>query len=262
MEQLTSSTLVDILQTVGVWGLIVIVCAILLYERHKSKVKINEADASTKNAIDLQSLIAQRDAKTLEMFTEFATDIVSKINTGVVHTVEDEERNCKLNSYLDDALRCLMEKTDAHRAFIFSYHNGEKSIDGRGYQKMSCTNEVTVSWVSPIMADCQNMQRAMVPSVYKNLISKETYFVDDVESLKESDPVSYAFIKKHGAQSLYLHSLKRDDGLVTGFIGIEYVNDCERDVTMISKYLEKKALKVTGAILGDNSQSFHKDGVV
>ena len=185
------------------------------------------------------------------MFKEFAENMLLKVNSGVIHTVEDEERNCKINEYLDDILSCLLEKTGAQRAFIFSYHNGEKSIDGRGFQKMTCTNERTVSWVSPIMGDCQNLQRAMLSSIYKTLISNDTYFIKDIDELREKDSVAYDFIRKHGTKSIFLHSLKREDGLVSGFIGIEYVHICECDMEKISKYLEKKALKVMGATLGE-----------
>ena len=244
---------VSIFQTVGIWGLIIIVVLWMIYERHKAKISKEAKKTDNQNAIDLQKVIAEHDEKMINT-------IVSRISGGPVHTVEDEERNCRLNEYLGESLQSLLEKTGAHRAFIFSYHNGEKSIDGRGYQKMSCTNEKTVSWVSPIMGSCQNLQRAMLPSIYKTLISKDCFFVKDIETLKESDAVAYDFIKKHGTKSVFLHSLKRGDGLVTGFVGIEYVSSVSIDMDIISEYLTQNALKITGAVLGDNSGTQKKAG--
>lgn len=254
--------LFNVMCTVGIWGFIVFGIFLIIYDRRKSKNKINEKNAENQGILELQRLIAEKDEKMFDVFNGFAQSVISQINNGITHTVEDEKKNQEINEYLDDVLQCLLEKTHAHRAFIFSYHNGERSIDGRGYQKMSCTNERTVPWISPIMAGCQNLQRSMLSSVYKQLINNDSYFIRDIEELQDTDSVAYDFIKKHGTKSVFLHQLKREDGLVTGFIGIEYVKDVELDEENIAKYLEKKALKVTGAFLGNGYNKKGDEGNV
>lgn len=254
--------LVSIFQTIGVWGLIAVVILFVFYERNKTKneIKKSQSDnqnnidqkrADNQNIVDLQELIQNNSQQTLNVFKDFAETMIKKTNNGAIHTVEEEKRAVKMNEYIDNALQCLLEKTQAHRTFLVSYHNGERSIDGVGFQKMSCRNERTVPWVSPMITESQNLQRSMLSSIYKSLITQDAYFITDIEEMREKDPVAYAFFTKQGVRSLFLHSIKRDDGLVTGFIGLVYVNDFNFDLDCIEKYLEKKALKITGAMLGE-----------
>lgn len=182
------------------------------------------------------------------------TEIKEIIKNGPEHTVEDEERNRKLNDYIENQLQCLIDELGVNRAYMFSYHNGGRDIMGRGFQKMSIMNEMVDSITPSVMSKYQNVPRTMFPTLFKKLKAEDVYYIDNLEDIKTQDPMSYQMFLDHGAKSIFIQAIKRSDGLMIGFIVMEYVNNTCADFSKVQKDLEKKTLRITGALLASDEE--------
>lgn len=176
------------------------------------------------------------------------------IKNGPEHTVEDEEKNRKLNDYIENQLQCLIDELGVNRAYMFSYHNGGRDIMGRGFQKMSIMNEMVDSITPSVMSKYQNVPRTMFPTLFKKLKAEDVYYIENIEDIKTQDPMSYQMFLDHGAKSIFIQAIKRSDGLMIGFIVMEYVNNTCADFSKAQKDLEKKTLRITGALLASDEE--------
>lgn len=137
---------------------------------------------------------------------------------------------------------------------MFSYHNGGRDIMGRGFQKMSIMNEMVDSITPSVMSKYQNVPRTMFPTLFKKLKTEDVYYIENIEDIKTQDPMSYQMFLDHGAKSIFIQSIKRGDGLMIGFIVMEYVNNTCADFSKAQKDLEKKTLRITGALLASDEE--------
>lgn len=185
-----------------------------------------------------------------DSFKSELREIVEEVKKPAIHTVLDEECNHAINEYIDQQLSCIIRETKADRALFFSYHNGGTDILGRGFQKMSITNEQDNSWTSPVMGDFQNIPRTMFSILFKNLAKRNFYCIMDLNDIKEEDGASYQLFKSHNAKQIMCQALKTEAGLMVGFIVAEFITvDCD-DLNKVKEILNKKSLRIAGALLG------------
>lgn len=233
--------MIDIINTAAQYGIIPCIMLVVLYliDKH-NKNKANERDKE----LDIEketSLISS-----IESIIKAARD--------VEHTPEDEDSKTRLNNYIANQLGCLIEK-GANRAYLFSYHNGAKDLLGKGYTKMSIILEQVDMTCQSIMKEFQNVPRAMFPILYKTLSKNDLYIIPDVKQLEEQDPMTYQFFSMHNVKSAIFHAIRASNGLMLGFIGIEYVNEACIDIDSAKKDLQKKAQRITGALVTHNEYS-------
>lgn len=115
---------------------------------------------------------------------------------------------------------------------------------------MSIINEQDNSWTSPVMGDFQNIPRTMFSILFKNLAKRNFYCIMDLNDIKEEDGASYQLFKSHNAKQIMCQALKTEAGLMVGFIVAEFITiDCD-DLNKVKEILNKKSLRITGALLG------------
>ena len=215
----------------------------------KNAEKNNEENAQ--NNLQIMQLAVKEGMKDFgDSFESELREIVEQVKKPVIHTVQDEECNHAINEYIDQQLACIIRETKADRALFFSYHNGGTDILGRGFQKMSITNEQDNSWISPVMGDFQNIPRTMFSILFKNLAKRNFYCIMDLNDIKEEDGASYQLFKSHNAKQIMCQALKTEAGLMVGFIVAEFITiDCD-DLNKVKEILNRKSLRITGAVLG------------
>lgn len=89
---------------------------------------------------------------------------------------------------------------------------------------MSIMNEMVDSATPSVMSKYQNVPRTMFPTLFKKLKTEEVYYITNLEDIRLQDPMSYQMFLDHGAKSVFIQAIKRNDGLMIGFIVMEYVN--------------------------------------
>ena len=215
----------------------------------KNTEKNNEENAQ--NNLQIMQLAVKEGMKDFgDSFKSELREIVEWVKKPAIHTVQDEECNHAINEYIDQQLSCIIRETKADRALFFSYHNGGADILGRGFQKMSITNEQDNSWTSPVMGDFQNIPRTMFSILFKNLAKRNFYCIMDLNDIKEEDGASYQLFKSHNAKQIMCQALKTEDGLMVGFIVAEFITiDCD-DLNKVKEVLNRKSLRITWALLG------------
>lgn len=263
MEDFTS--IAGIFNAVGLFGFIAISLFYLIFIKLKNKNSIETKNADTNNQISLieaqnKSMIAsakmyedrfnQIDARFVRIEDKM-DEVSDKLSQYAgIHTPEYENQSLRINEHIDDMLLELLNATKSQRAYYFRFHNGGRSVDNMGFQKMSISNEQTVSWVARVMKDCQNIQRSMLPSVYRTITKNAGYIINDVDQLIETDQASYQFFSEHGAKMVFMRALKQYDGLVSGFVAIEFMNNDGVDKDAVEHCLEEEVSKLTGLLVG------------
>ena len=243
----------DFAEAIQTYGVLAVLIAFVLFtvwsvikssietneKKTEKQLKIQEDDAREKREIERSKLEAERYEKLVNI-------IVEVVQRGPVHTVEEQERDREIHETVQHYLDCLV-KEGADRAFYFTFHNGGKDAMGRGLLKMSMFSE-SVSRGQHIISGFQNVPRSMLPVVYKKLDESGDYYIKNVEDIQDVDQIVYNFMKGHGAKSAMFRVIKRDDGLMLGYVGVEF-NTLDYDFEKQKKNLCKKADRIAGAML-------------
>ena len=152
-------------------------------------------------------------------------------------------------------LDCLVEE-GASRAYYFTFHNGGRNVLGHGLLKMSVSAE-SVSHGEHIMARYQNIPRSMFTFGYKQLDEAGDYYILNVEDVINTDQASYNFLTEHGAKAGLFRAAKADDGLIIGFVGVEF-DSLDFDFEKQKANIAKKTSRIAGAILAIHGDEYSK----
>lgn len=229
------------------YGTLPIVLALLIYlviSFHKQNKDMEAKMAEQDKKQD------EREEKQREETTKLYERIIKWISAPQVHTPEEEEDNRNVNNFVDSQLSCLLAEEKANRAYVFMYHNGGRDMMGRSFQKMSIMNEMVDANTVPIMGSYQNVPRSMFPTLFKTLVAQDMFSVQRTEDIKETDPVLFQMLTSHNVHTAFFHGIKRADGVILGFVVIEYVSNTCEDMDKAEKNLEKKTLRISGAYAG------------
>ena len=231
---------IEVIQAAGQLGIvpcIVLVILFLVYKHQNAKQKQDE-----------QQKEIDRDSALL---TNIGA-IIKAVKTDVEHTPEDEDIKREINEYISDQLYCLINN-GANRAYYFSYHNGGKDLLGRGYLKMSMVIErIDVSCKS-IMKEFQNVPRSMFPILYETLSSNDIYIIEDINTIREQDPITHQFFISHDVKSSLFHAIKAPNGMLIGFIGMEFTDGGCSNIEAAKKNIQRKAQRITGALVSHSN---------
>lgn len=128
-----------------------------------------------------------------------------------------------LNVY--QALDFIINETNADRAYVFEFHNGEKFFSGRGQQKFSCTYETVRPGVSAECLASQSHRISNFNKYIKSLITEGESFSLNVESVEDTSFAS--ILKSKGVEAFYNVPIKTLNGKVIGILGIDYINNID-----------------------------------
>lgn len=228
-------------------------------EEKEAASKAEREEAERQKEIKLQEIEKQKEAARQQAEIERdrqLLEVVKELIQGPKHTVEEQKENRRINQFIVKQLDCLI-KEGADRAYMFSFHNGGMDVLGRGFLKMSMTEEDVGPNIVPIMARYQNMPRMLFPHLYEQLDEHDFYNVSNPEVIKEDDPFTYQFMIEHNVKSAMFRAIKREDGLMVGFIGMEYITHECVDYKTAGKNIDKKVNRIIGALVG---QEIIKEG--
>ena len=245
----------DVWSAIAQYGIVPVVVGVVLYlliyfqqKRAERKKTAQENEAKRLEEEQRQDYEAKRREQELAFETK-VLEMVREIIDGPKHTAEEQSKNKRLNQFIISQLDCLVEK-GADRAYMFQFHNGGKDMLGKGFLKMSMMQESIGKDIKSIMVKYQNAPRMLFPKLYDKLDVDNYYDVKNVEDIKEKDPFTYQFMIEHGVKSALFRSIKREDGLMIGFIGTEYIYEECKDMKAAGKLIDRKVNRIIGAMLG------------
>lgn len=120
------------------------------------------------------------------------------------------------------ALEYLQSETDAARAYVFEFHNGEHFFSGRGQQKFSCTYEHVKAGVSAEAANSQGHRISNFNKYIRSLVENGKYLCYNVQEI--NDEAFKSLLISKGVMALYNVPIKTLNNKIIGILGIEYIS--------------------------------------
>ena len=123
------------------------------------------------------------------------------------HIVGNKVRRAFTES-TQDLLYELAENTDADRALVFEYSNGTQNLIGIPFLYASVTVEVTRPGVNPVAMQYQRMNLSIFNNFLSKLESVGFVCIEDIENIKDTDPIVYSLLKGNNVKSAIFYSLE------------------------------------------------------
>lgn len=250
----------NIISAINTYGFFTVLMGFMLwgiYAIVKSRVKAREKKEKQQLEIEKENARAERelvrDAAEDERYDRLVKTLVEIIQRGPVHTVKEQEEDRRVHEMIQHHLDCLVAE-GASRAYYFTFHNGGRNVLGHGFLKMSVSAE-SVARGEHIITKYQNIPRSMFTFGYRKLDEDGDYYILNVEDVENTDQASYNFLTEHGAKAAFFRAAKTDDGLIIGFVGMEFDNldfDFEKQKVNIAK----KTSRIAGAILAIHGDEY------
>ena len=135
----------------------------------------------------------------------------------------------KVNFFIGELLKQIKHTVGADRAMVVLYHNGEHSIGGYSFTKMSCIHECishkvtsTGKQLKPIQRDFTNIPISAYSTVTKRLFTEGSFTISDMVDLKKHDLSTYEEFRIHNVKSARFYPLVDSSGHIFGFICFEF----------------------------------------
>lgn len=116
----------------------------------------------------------------------------------------------------------LQYELDADRVLLFAYHNGTYDLNGVGFLRISCVDEITSYGTKPMSQFYKNIPIAFVTLWNRAVVKKESFEILDIEELGKQDVVTYEQAKVSGMQSFFALGWYDENGLAKGYIQLTY----------------------------------------
>lgn len=172
------------------------------------------------------------------------------------HTKEEEETNRYVNKSIQKQLDVLRTSTGANRVGFYLFHNGEYTINGLSFSKMSLMAESLDQMSVSVMLDYQSTPRNLLPGLINQVYDDGSYYVSDIESIKDADINTYNVYKQRGTRAFYVEGVRDNvKDVYLGFISVEFsLTDPPKgeDVEDAIELELKKSVKYLSGILQAN----------
>lgn len=130
-----------------------------------------------------------------------------------------------VNMAFKDASRKTLSILDCQRVGIYVFHNGNNSMHGLPFFKMSCIHEWTNRGYNTLRGKSHtDMPLHLFNDFIEDLHNNGIYRSQDVSKSIENDPSLEEFIEFSHTKALYLVAIKDADGILVGFVIAEFEN--------------------------------------
>lgn len=190
-------------------------------EEEVIKKFVNGALSELTKDQDIEGAIA-RQLKPLE-------DAISHMNHE--HDDENDYHRDLVGAYIDvnmafkDASRTALKDLKCDRVGIYIFHNGNESMLGLPFFKMSCIHEWTSTGTNTLRGKSHSsMPLHLFNDFIEDLWRDGVYKSENVDETIKTDPSIKEFISFSKTKSLYIMAIKNDSDAITGFVVAEFDN--------------------------------------
>ncbi|MCM1236826.1 MAG: hypothetical protein NC489_42665 [Ruminococcus flavefaciens] len=214
----------------------------LFKKNDKSKDNYANDDHNfTKNALDtlMQSMLEQNrsmmkqnedSTHKIEMFME---TISHKLDSLTAHNQKVDEENdyhkdivgnfIDMNVRLRTVSQNALEALKCDRIAIYVFHNGNSSIHGLPFFKMSCIGEWNSNGKNSVRGKTEIDTPLQVFSDFIENLYKDGYFkAGDIKKAAETDPSVLEFTSYTRTEAMYIMPTKDVNGVLAGFVIAEF----------------------------------------
>ena len=144
-------------------------------------------------------------------------------------TPESFNSRVKATLFIQDLLNKTMHDVGSSRSLVVLYHNGQHSIGGYGFNKMSCVHEVINPEVShygrtlkPVQSRFNSLPISAFSTITRNLFDIGKFVIHSLNEIKKKDLSTFEELKYHGAYSAKFYPLIGTAGHIFGFVCFEF----------------------------------------
>lgn len=132
----------------------------------------------------------------------------------------------KVSLELKDICRTVDLKLGCSRVAIYVFHNGNSSLYGLPFFKMSCISEY---YSQTDIHQTRGKNHVDLPlhlfdDIVESLYNNDVYVSEDVEDRSKSDSCIEEFVRYSNTKALAAKGIKNDEGSLAGFIVAEFPN--------------------------------------
>lgn len=161
----------------------------------------------------------------------FRNPIEEFLHLGTDRYFKDVPEAINRDVIVHNLLEDLMYRSDADRAYIFRFHNGQNYFDGSHKLRMSCEYEVVGTGIEPQAHRLKDMPTSLYPKFISDVIEGNMYY-EDIEDIE--DPTTRVTLKAQGIKSIAVAPYFDNNGNLIAMIGVDYVGR-EADLETILK---------------------------
>jgi len=182
------------------------------------------------------------------------TTIISIFIKELVQSKKNKQQACvvrytKKNENVQKAVDFTRSETQADRAYVFEFHNGDSFYSGNHQQKFSCTYESLDAGVSAESMRLQDLRVSTFHAFIKDVLGihgEKLFRLEDIESI--NSPLLRNWLDERGIRSCYAFPIETLNHGVVGIICIDYtkkkteiykkdINLIQNQAKIISGYL-------------------------
>ena len=128
-----------------------------------------------------------------------------------------------INMIFKDISRTTLTSLGCDRIGIYVFHNGNQSIYGLPFFKMSCIHEWTIHGTNTLRGKSHiDLPLHMFNDFIENLYQAGYYCTEDISAGMCQDPSITEFVSYSGAKSLYLRAICDNKDGLAGFVSAEF----------------------------------------
>lgn len=187
---------------------------------------INNLDKFTNSSINADNVEKKKSVK------EFKKNI-KPINQGKdlknKNSFQEDYHKNIVGAYINvsmafkDASRAVLNKIGCDRVAIYTFHNGNVSMYGLPFFKMSCIHEWTKTGVNTLRGKSHtDLPLHLFSDFIEDLWKNGKYISEDIEKSQAIDHSIKEFIAYSETKALYITAVKNFDDIIVGFIIAEF----------------------------------------
>lgn len=209
----------------------------------------------------LESKIVESDKGPKNNINNNNEDINAGSDSSKQQITEDAIHKDLVGAYIDvnmafkDASRSALQDLNCARVAIYVFHNGNKSIHGLPFFKMSCVHEWTNKGSNTLRGKSHmDLPLHVFSDFIEDLWKNGVYKSEDVEKSAKNDMSLCEFTAYSKTKALYLDAIKDDKGLIAGFVVAEFedVDTFETDKNrdhQVKKVLDNMIMKISSILI-------------
>lgn len=180
-------------------------------------------------------------AETIKASLEPLENVIKHMDSGNTPTTKNDDYHKDLvGAYIDvnmafkDASRSALTSLNCGRVAIYMFHNGNASLLGLPFFKMTCIHEWTNRGNGTLRGKSHSdMPLHLFNDFIENLWNAGVYKSEDIEKSSHVDPSILEFTSFSNTKALYMIAIKDNDGVITGFVVAEFndIDTFEHDET-------------------------------
>lgn len=117
----------------------------------------------------------------------------------------------------------LGREIDADRTLLFEYSNGNSNLVGLPFLYITATCEVLKPHISSVSQDYQRINTSLFAEFLETLEDRGLIFIEDIESIKTTQPIMYNMMKNNGCKCALFYSLSGMEDSI-GFLVVTKVD--------------------------------------